>query len=246
MSKFNPVMFPNLSLTIGSLKITPFFWSLVLAAVISSFSIWRRLKEDFQEEVIFEMTLAAIGSAFVFGRFFFVLFHLNDFGFSLGSWLGLSIGENFSLAGAFIGAVGIIYWQIIRLKQNPWEFLDALTLPFLYFFTLGGGGSFLTDGNLWHLSFLVLGIMSLLSYPWLKKKYRSFTWYPSGKTGFLIAFFGLVIFPILILLAFVRNGKVYLNELVLLFLALICLGVLYYRSERDPQKDLKNLFKGRV
>jgi hypothetical protein len=171
---------------------------------------------------------------------------LDDFSFTLANWLGMSVGENFSLAGAFIGAVGIIYWQIIRLKQNPWEFLDALVLPFLCFLTAGSGGAFLTDGGPWHLSLLAIGIMSLASYPWFKKKYRSFTWYPSGKTGFLIAFYGLVTFPILILLAFVRNGKVYLNELVLLLLTLVCLGALYYRSERDPQKDFKNLFKGRL
>jgi hypothetical protein len=238
-------MIPNLSFTVGSITLTPFFWSLVVAVIISSFSIWRRLKEDYPEEVIFSSTLAAALSAFLCSRLLFVLLHLDQFGFSLINWLALPVGENFSLTGAFLGVISMGYWRNWRLKQNPWEFLDALTLPLLYFLTAGGLGAFLTEGQFWSLAYLSLGFLGLLTYPWFKKRYRSFAWYQSGKMGFLISFYSFWIFASLILLAFLKNGRIYSNELVSLGLVLLSLGTLYYRSERDLRKDSKILLGGK-
>lgn len=234
----------NFSFTLGQLTITPFFWSLITAAIISSFSIWRGLKEDYQEEIIFRLTLAVVACSLIFSRLLFVLFNLSEFGFSLANWLFLNLRENFSLAGAFIGAFLMTFWQISRLNGNPWEVLDTLVLPFFYFFLAGGGGMFLTTGNLWNLAYLAVGLAGILGYSWLKKKYRSLTWYQSGKTGFLISFCSFLIFALLILLAFLENGRIYFDELILALLMMVCLAALYYRSERDLKKDLKSLFKG--
>jgi len=214
-----------------------------MAAIVSSFSMWRGLKEDYQEEIIFRLTLAVIAGSLIFSRLLFVLFNLSEFGFSLANWLFLNLKENFSLAGAFIGAFLMTFWQISRLDRNPWEVLDTLALPFFYFF-LAGGGMFLTTGNFLGLAYLAIGLAGILGYPWLKRKYRSLTWYQSGKTGFLISFCSFLIFALLILLAFLENGRIYFDELPLALLMVICLAALYYRSERDLKKDLKSLFKG--
>ncbi len=236
---------PNLSFNLGSITITPLFWSLALAAILSSFSIWRQLKEDYPEEIIFSSTLAVALAAFLGARLLFVLLNFNQFGFSLVNWLALPIGENFSLTGAFLGAVLLGFWRNWRLKQNPWEFLDALTRPLFYFLFATGLGAFLTEGERWSLAYLALGFFGLLNYPWLKKKYRSFAWYQSGKMGFLISFYSFGIFTLQILLAFLKNGRIYSNELISLGVVLTSLGTLYYRSERDLRKDIKIILGAR-
>ncbi|HUW24083.1 MAG TPA: hypothetical protein VMW04_00475 [Patescibacteria group bacterium] len=246
MTNVKDTMIPDLSFAIGPIMVTPLFWGLAGATVISSFAIWRYLKEDYPEEIIFGSSLAVGVMALIFSRLFFVLFNLNDFGLSLVNWLTLSVRENFSLVGAFMGAVLIAYWQNARSKRNPWEFLDALTLPIFFFLVAGGGGTFLTTGRYWSLAYLGLGLWGILTFPWLKRKYRSFTWYQSGKTGFLISFSGSWIFALLFLLAFLENGKIYLSNWAWLFSILVCLGILYYRSERDLKKDWGGLFKGRL
>lgn len=235
----------SLSFSLGPLTITPLFWGMALAFFFSSFSIWRKLREDYPEEVIFGLTLLMAAASFLSARLFFVVFNWTEFGFSLANWISLSLKENFSLPGAFIGPVLVAYWRIFRLNRNPWEFLDSLTLPLFYFLFFGGAGAFLTLGSYWDLGISGIGLAGFLAFPFLKRSYRSFTWYKSGKTGFLISFFGLLVFSLFLLLAFLKNGRIYLGELIWGGFLIVALGALYYRSERDIKKDFKGLFRNR-
>lgn len=235
----------NLSFTIGPITLTPLFWSLVMAGIISSFSIWKRLKEDYPEEMIFTMILQAFLSALFFSRLLFVLLNFNQFGFSLSSWLFKDVSENFSLAGAFVGAVLTVNWKTNSLKKNFWEVLDSLSLPFMYFFLLGGLGSFLSFSNWRDLFFCLVAILGLCSYPFLRNNYRSFAWYKSGKTGFLFSVYSFYIFLFLLVLAFFKTDILYLNRLIAILLILASLSVFYIRSERDIKNDIKVIFKRR-
>ncbi len=220
---------PNLSFTLGSFAITPFFWSLILAAILASFSFWRRLKEDSPENQIFNRTLFSLGSALFSGWLFFAAGHAGKFGFSL--------------VGAVFGALSAVVWSVKRGKGNLWETLDALTLPFLYFLIFGGLGFFLTRPDWRNLSSCLVGVLGWLVYRPLKKKYRSFGWYKSGKTGFMISFFGSWVSLVFLVLAFFENDRLYLYRLSWLSLILISVIILYYRSERNLKEDLGGLFK---
>jgi len=225
------------------LNVTPLFWFLALAFLVSAYSFWKRLREDYAEELIFGLTLRGGFFALIFARLFFVLCNLNLFEFSVAAWVTAHVGADFNLGGAFVGVVWAVVWQMKKRKKHPWEVLDALSLAVLYFLVLGGVGSFLTNGIYSDLFFSVIGLVGLGFFPFLKKNYRSFSWYKSGKTGFLFALYSVYVFFFLLVLAFFKPDNLYLNRLISLFLVLASLWILYTRSERNLREDARSIFK---
>lgn len=235
----------NLSFTVGPVTLTPLIWSLAVAAVLSSYSIWKKLREDYSDEVIFTLTLQAGILSLIFSRLFFILLNFDQFDFSIVSWLTKNVSGNFAVSGAFIGAVIAVNWKISQIKKSSWEVLDSLCLPVQYFLVFGGLGSFLTTFSFPNLLFCLVGVAGIVFYPLLKKKYRSFAWYKSGKTGFLFSLYSLYTFSFLLVLAFFKTDSLYLNRLILLFLILASLSALYIRSEREIGDDIKAIIKRR-
>lgn len=186
---------PDLTLTVGQLKVTPLFWCLFVAFVFSSFSMWRRLiKEGYSEQEIFATNLFMLFSGIVFARL-----------------AQITIGS--PEIGAFVGAVSIAVWRLKAQNKDIWEGLDTLTLPCQYFLISAGVGLFLTFGNLLYLIYSAIGLTGLFLYLFLKKRYRRFAWYKSGKIGFL--FWAMSIFLSLALLVldfFLRSG-LYLTKI---------------------------------
>lgn len=217
---------PGLTLAIGQLKITPLFWSLLLTGIFSSFSFWRKLKDDYKEEEIFSLSLFI----FVFSLIFF--------------WLAFFLVNNARLAlfSFFLGAIFAVKAWTFRFKINVWEILDALVLPWLFFLFFGGMGLFLKTANFLDLEFSLISAVGFAVLGFSQKRYRSFAWYKSGKIGFLFWEVSLVVFSLFSILAFFRRDALYWERFILVLLSLLSAGVLYYRSERDARNDLKIFF----
>lgn len=203
------------------MNIPQLYWCLGVAVVCSSFSFWRELKEDYPEEEIFTLSLLILVSGIIFSALFYWFF-------------------GFLALGAFLGAVFSLFLKLKLGKKSVWEGFDALTFSWLYFAFFGGLGLFLAIGDYWMLSYCAAGILGGLWYWLMKKKYRSFGWYKSGKLGFLFwaesAFFALFFSG----LAFLRNNTLYCYEgFVWLVLFFTCLVIIYIRSERSAKEDLK-------
>lgn len=228
---------PNLSFTIGSVTITPFFWSLVLAVFFSSFSIWRKLKDDFKEDEILKFTLISFISALFFSRIIFIILNFPFFVSGLG-WFS-SFAANLSPAGAFWGIIISLKIQNRKLKKNIWEIFDSFSLSMLYFLFMGGAGNALKTGRLKDTSFILAGILGFLFFSFWKKKYRSWPWYKSGKTGFLFWSTSFYTFFALLVLALCKRNSLYFEELGWTVSLIISLGVIYYRSERNFREDFK-------
>lgn len=217
---------PNLTLTIGQLRITPFFWSLCLALVFSSFSFWRKLREDYKEEEIFGLSLFIFVSSLFF---FWLVFFLMD-------------NTKLSLVSVFCGAVLAVKAWSFRFKKNIWEILDGLTLPLLYLLFFGGIGLFLKTLKLWELEFSLTAVVSFALFEYSCKRYRSFAWYKSGKIGFLFLEVNCAVFLVLSMLAFFRRDALYWERFIMIFGCLLSAVVLYCRSERNFRSDFKIFF----
>lgn len=208
----------DLTLTIGQFKITPVFWALAIAFVLSSFALWRgMIKEDYKEEEIFSTTLFLVLSGLVFWR------------------LG-KVTLNIQVAGAFWGVVLVFLWRLKFLRKDFWDGLDTLALPWLYFLFWGGIGSFLSNRNYFFLGYVLIGLIGFISYPIIKSKYRRFNWYKSGKTGFLFWSYTGVTFFLLFLLDFLPKKGLYsgssmVNEVIYLGSVLASVFFIYQRSE---------------
>lgn len=206
---------PDLTITLWNLQITPLVWSLIIAFVFSSFSMWRMMvKEDYKEENIFSTSLFLILVGLVFWR------------------LG-KVTINIQIASAFWGVVLVFLWRLRFLQKDFWDGLDTLALPWLIFLFFGGIGSFLTTGNFLLLGYVVIGLLGLIGYPIIKSKYRRFSWYKSGKTGFMFWSSTLVTFFLLFLLDFLLKKGLYLDgsivNKVIYFCSVVLSGYFIFR-----------------
>ena len=211
------------------------FFSFLLSFLFSSYFFWKRLKDDYDEREILGGSLVIFILALIFTAS--LLWFLQTYGDSLfNRWL-------LAFAFFFWGIVfGAKIWSAKR-KINVWEVLDGLALTLVCFLVWGGFLlGWLVKEKLALFLFLAGGILGGL-FQYSKKRYRSFYWYKSGKTGFLFWQSGGVFFLCLFLLAFFNKNGIYFERLVLGFSLLACFCVLYFRSERKIKEDWRDLNK---
>lgn len=215
---------PNLTFSIGSLTITPLWWCIFLAGFLSSFAIWRRLKEDYPEEDVYKL----ISTVFVLIVVLWII----------GRYLGLG------LVSAFLGITLSVFVWSKGVHRNIWEVFDTFCFPVLYFFIFGGIGLFLVGFDFWELRYLGVGLVGLIYYLYATKRYRSFSFYKSGKIGFLFWSTSLVLFSLLCvidILAFIEKTGLYWQSISHLIIVLFSTGIIYWRAERKFTDDFKFL-----
>jgi hypothetical protein len=143
---------------------------ILLGTVLFSFAFWRKLKDDYENDEIFTSTLMLLFGGligwFVVGRWFEPLVF---WGFALG----------FLISGIY---------ATVRLGLKSFETIDSMAWAFFWLWVfvelrvvfMGGLGRY--GINLLPLTAPILG---LFVYRFLDSRYRRFSWYPSGKIGFL-------------------------------------------------------------
>jgi hypothetical protein len=138
----------------------------LLGVLIFLFIFWKRLKEDYASEIIFQSATFIILGIFVGS---FLSSRLFPVWFFWASLLGGSVGLTLA---------------IIKFKIKFYESLEAFiiaSLPWLSLVFLAN--SVATSSLSSFLAFLAILFMVFLSY-FLDTHYKSFTWYRSGKIGF--------------------------------------------------------------
>lgn len=171
-----------------------------------SFILWKRLREDYRSDDIFTFTLSLVLSGLV--------------SFWLSSEVIPSLSFWFTLLGS--GVTGFVL--IRRYSFRFFEVIDALVPAFFLL------GLFLFKNYL-----SLVFIISFMAYKFLEKRYRRFSWYPSGKIGFA-GLASLALFFLLYgLLAILPVGVLSLNQdlpssLAGAVLVLVLVLVLFFRS----------------
>lgn len=137
-----------------------------MGILIFLFIFWKRLKEDYAAEVIFQVAsfvLIGIGVGWAFSaKFFPGWFFWSD---TIGAMIGLTLA-------------------ILRFKLKFYETLEALIisgLPWLGLIFLKN--SVLSASLSSFLAFAVILVMVFVSY-YFDVHYKRFTWYKSGRIGF--------------------------------------------------------------
>jgi len=145
------------------------------------------------------------------------------------------LGERvFSLQGAFLGAIfPLAFFSRIK-KWDFWLAADALVFPLLI-----AGAAFNFQEP---LKIFLLAIVGFLGW-WAKENYRSFSWYKSGKVGFLICFSTLSFFSLFLILEIFIYKVLYLRIFIDLGIIGGAIFFLYLRSGRDIYQDRLNLLK---
>lgn len=160
----------------------------IIGIVLFLYLTWRNLRENYQEELLISYSWIAIIGFLVGGR---VVFGLEKWGTLNGSWLdwiNLIAFPGLNYIGGYFGFLAASY---VVCKINNWKFWPFLedivgNVGILVLFLILNDLTALKFnlGLVLNVGILILGLIFL----WIiKKKYRSFVWYKSGKKGF--AFF---------------------------------------------------------
>ena len=144
------------------------YWIIVniIGVLIFLFLIWRNLKQDYLPEQIFNYSTIVLFSMILF--FFLSRMFLPNWWFWI-SFVGFCLG---------------ILLGYLRIKYNFYEYLEAFTIASIPWLAI----IFITDSVIntsWES--LVLGFITLSFFGifyFFKKRYKSFSWYRSGRIGF--------------------------------------------------------------
>lgn len=140
-----------------------------LASFIFAYVFWKKLREDYPNELIFSLTLALLASG-VFAWWIFQKF-LYDFVF----W------------GIFILPVLFGSYFVKKFDMRPFEVIDAVSISWFWFAFFAAAGTQLAILQMPVLLSLPQALIPLISlgiYSFFIRSYRSFSWYPSGRVGF--------------------------------------------------------------
>ena len=220
-----------LAWNIGGLVITPFGLSFALALVFYLFFVWRQFAKEYDEQVIVQFSLVT-SLGFIFGgRVFYGFFHFTDWGFNLLNWLGFWYRGGFSFLG---GALILFLTTVIFCQKkgwSSWQFVEGITRPVLLGATVIALGAFFTTGKSFGLM-SCLGFAFVLGVSLLLAGYRSFTWYPSGRVGFLFLASLILICLFQGGLDFYQAGRLYFSSIGYWAVCLVSGVVLYFLSKK--------------
>ncbi len=197
------------------------FLILTVGALFSFFIFWELLKDDYEDARIFPLgLLIALGGIL---------------GFSLMGWI---FGRDHLLGALFLVFLFALF-RSKRLAMRPVEVFEAVVpslFVFLFFFSLNilrSAGKFY-----WYSFTEPLLLVGALCFFWmLRKYYRSFLWYPSGKVGFASLVAVILYLAIRAAIALLFPHMLFLMSRGVTIatgvsLALVCSIVVYFQSGR--------------
>ena len=166
-----------------------------LGLVIYMYLLWKDLRGDYGDQKTINYAWIALAGFLVGGRIVFGLINWGVWNDSWLSWLSVWNKPGTNYLGSFIGLV-LVSW-LVAIK-NQWKFLslmDDIVKPTLIFCSLLMlDEAIRSNFNLKPVVFFILLIIDIFFVNWLKKKYRSFIWYKSGRKGFVLLFNNLLFF----------------------------------------------------
>lgn len=199
-----------------------FFYLLVALAVISfSYVFWTRLREDYTSDQIFSSTII-----FLFGGLLgFIIFD---------RWL-----PNFSFWGFVLGLSVFGLYAIRKMGIRLLEALDGGVLGFLWFAVFIYLGNVVRTGAEAFIAILP-AVVSLAAFYLYFRKYRKFSWYPSGKIGFVAGSIMFLYFTLRALVDFylfrvLSFHSLILDSLLSLLVSAVFAGVIYLRSGKQDK-----------
>lgn len=256
--------------SIGSVNVYSLGFLLAIGTFLSSFLIWRRLRElGIKEEKTIDFLLALSFLGLIAARIFYIARHFEQFGFFPTRWLLLGRYPGLSFWGGILG-FGLALWLFSkRQKWEFWQIADELCFGLLPLLLLSQVGCFFDGCSLgkptnmfWGVyfpgSFLrrqpvsvfatIFLFLIFLFLIWLERRWRLWIWYKSKASGFICLSFLALLFLANFILAFWRDSKLYFywSEIFLSLMGLLATVVIFYlRSGRKfRRRNEKKKSKG--
>ena len=190
------------------------------------------MRENYRDESLVSYSWLALLAMVVGGRLVFGLVFWGVWNNNWSDWLSFWQKPGFSYGGGLVTMLIMTVWYCRINGWKLWSFFEDI-IPIIYFFYgflmidewLRGGMSF--DQGWWGMVVAILGLIIFLT---VSKRYRSFSWYRSGKKGFGFFFTNTVIFLLsaIIRVIFFKDITV---AVIYMILSLISLAGLFILGE---------------
>ncbi len=253
-----PILF-----SLGPITFRTFNLFLVLAFIGVAFLFWRKGREEhYEESQLFDGFLLATVFGLVVGRLGFVLLQLGSFGLNLLAWLDIFSRPGINMIAAMAAASVYLYRYAHQQRWDEFEITDfwvqalSFGLGVIWLGLFFDGSSFGYATNMpWGIVFpgvfekhqpvqIFMAVFFFIQFAylaWVEYRYRTFSWYRSGKntaqTGFLTSIFILFSGLFSLLMSFLMPGQLVIqgtavDSLVYMGLAIGGALILFHRSGR--------------
>jgi len=197
--------------------------------------LWRNLRDSYEEEKIvsfgwLSLLLFVIGSRLAYG-----LLNWGKFD-SIGGWFQLTSIPGMIYEGGILAVILISWWYAKVNNWKIWSFFEDITSLLYIFLTFFYLDEWWQSGQ--EVRLLVTGLTLLFGHVlanYYSGRYRSFSWYKSGKKGFVFGMTNLVVSLLFLGEAFLFKDSwpilVTFSILCLIFaVQLVMLGELWKKS----------------
>ncbi|OGV89958.1 hypothetical protein A2Z41_02920 [Microgenomates group bacterium RBG_19FT_COMBO_39_10] len=250
--------------SIGPINFYTFALFLAIGFFLSSFLIWRRLRDlGVDEEKTIDLILLVALFGLVFARTFFIIQNLSLLGFKPEHWLLIGKYPGLSFWGSVSGILLTLFWFSRKEGLNFWQIVDEFTYGLMPFFILIQIGAFFDGSGFgkpttmpWGIYIvgslvkrqplpLLMAIVFVVLWLFLikiERQWRAWEWYRSKACGLIALLFVFVMMLVNFLIAFWRGGLLYWHWLeIILSLTFVGLSaiVIYLRSGRRTFGKIK-------
>lgn len=147
---------------------------------------WRKLRDDYQEEDLISYGWLAVLGMMLFSRLAYGFLNWGVWNENWWDWLLFWEKPGTNIIAGYLGILLTSWWWTLAKNWKFWSFLEDMTDNFLILFTLVVVDEIIRSWIDWRW-FGVMGLLILTTVATkiLFGKYRSFSWYRSGKKGFV-------------------------------------------------------------
>ena len=166
----------------------------LLGMVVFLYLIWRNLNENYRDDLLISYGWSSTLVMLLGGRIVYGIHNWGVFGDSWTNWFNLWSTSGFNYWGGAAGVLIWSWWFSVKNEWKLWSFLEDVTPIYYLLVTFMLGEFFLSSGLNWRvLLAMVVTLLGYLSASLMQGKYRSLTWYKSGKKGFIFFFTNMII-----------------------------------------------------
>ncbi len=175
-------------------------WVLIktIGVLLFLYLTWRKLADNYKDSLLIEYSWLGLFAFLLSGRLVFGITHWGIWNNSVVDWLLFWQKSGFDYYGGVFGLLLVSWYFSKRNDWRIWAFFEEMTVPTYWWLIIMLLGELGSDWPNWKLFANILClIMGLFAAIIFRSRYRSFSWYKSGKSGFVFFAATLVTFILL-------------------------------------------------
>jgi hypothetical protein len=164
-----------------------------IGAVVYMYLLWRNLRENYDEKQLVIFGWTSVLAFVVVSRLVYGLLNWGKWK-TVDQWFNLTANPGMFYGAGVVAVILLIWWMSRINNWKIWSFIEDITALFY------GLMAVIVIDEWWKNKDIKLLIVSLtMLFGWalaifFKGKYRSYSWYRSGKKGFIFGITGVIVF----------------------------------------------------